>query len=157
MQKKKISQKEFDKKMKLWSMLIPLIICVISSLTTGVVAYFSGTSRVEYKIPEKDQVEINRLAAQIKLLGERYYQAQDSLEKEKLDAELNVLAEAEANIMRKYIPNYQKRWPIIIVNYEIRSPFFIFLIIVSLILFGILRTLAVWILRARYETEHNVN
>lgn len=110
--KRRISRTEFERKVKIWNVLIPLIIGVITSITTIASVYFSTKSKVEYKIPENEQIEVNRLAAQIKVLSNQYYKTNSPAEKESLAAQLQILAEAEASFMRKYNPNYQSRWPV---------------------------------------------
>ena len=115
MQKRKQSnKKDFEKRIKVWTLLIPLITCFIGSFVTLGITYLSNRSKIEYKIEGNDQLEANKLAAQINLLCRKFFQTNDQDERERLNAELNVLAQAEATIMRKYNPNYRPRWPILI-------------------------------------------
>jgi uncharacterized membrane protein len=170
LKKKKITQEEFDKKIKLWSLIIvPLIVCLITSLTAIIVAYISQEEpEVEYKISEEDQLMVNRLSAQIKVLSERYFQTQDPIEKERLNAELLVLAEAEAKIMRKYNPGYILRWPKAPASHGLQIPKFVaYILSISFILaviYGIVKIILFLydfiksrvvdrILRARYEIK----
>jgi hypothetical protein len=114
--KKRLSQKEFDKKLKVWTIVVPLITSVVGSLTAVGVAYISSIPKegpkVEYRLASDDAVEVNKLQAQISLLTSKYFQTNDEGEREKLEVQLRALADAEANVMRKYNPNYTPRWPI---------------------------------------------
>jgi hypothetical protein len=47
MEKRKISQKDFDRKIKIWGTIIPVVVAVISSLTTIFVAYYSSRTKSE--------------------------------------------------------------------------------------------------------------
>jgi hypothetical protein len=115
MQKRKQSnKKDFEKRIKVWTLLIPLITCFIGSFVTLGITYLSNRSKIEYKIEENDQLEANKLAAQINLLCRKFFQTNNQDERERLNAELNVLAQEEATVMRKYNPNYRPRWPILI-------------------------------------------
>jgi hypothetical protein len=165
MQKRKqVSKKDFEKRIKMWTLLIPLITCFIGSFTTLGVTYLSNRSKIEYKIEENDQLEANKLSAQINHLCRKFFQTNNQDEKERFNVELSVLAEAEATVMRKYNPNYRPRWPILIeplpiegreVIEPLRSPFFLrptFLIIN--LLFAVLASITAYIfLRQRYRRE----
>lgn len=82
-----------------------------SVTTLAVAGYLSSPSKVENRILLEDRIEVNKLSAQINILADKYYKANESVEKQKLDAELRALAQEEAAIMRKYNPNYVPRWP----------------------------------------------
>ncbi len=120
--RKRITQKDFQRKIQVWTLLITLIVAVVGSLTAICIAYVNRPN-AEYIMSHDDQLEVNKLSAQINLLLERYFATQDQTEKNKLDAELRVLAETEATIMRKYNPNYQPRWPLVLkASYGLRTP-----------------------------------
>jgi hypothetical protein len=109
--KKPITQKGFERKIQFWTIAVTLIVAVIGSLTAIGVAYLNRP-KTEYIMSPDDQLEVNKLSAQINLLSRRYFAAQDRTEQEKLGSELRVLAETEATIMRRYNPNYRPRWPL---------------------------------------------
>ncbi len=110
--KKRLTQKEFERKIQVWTIVITLIVSVIGSLTAITLAYLNRPN-TEYIMAHDDQLEVNKLSAQISLLSARYFAAQDQTEKERLNAELDMIAKTEAAIMRKYNPNYQPRWPLV--------------------------------------------
>jgi hypothetical protein len=51
MAKTKISQKDFDRKIKIWGTIIPILVAIISSSSTIFVAYYSSRSRLEPQPP----------------------------------------------------------------------------------------------------------
>jgi hypothetical protein len=110
---KDIKQRDFNRKIQIWTIVVPLITCLFSSMVAVGVATISLNSKSENVIPVKDQVELNGLATQIKLLSGRFFQTSDPVEKERLNAELRVLANAETSIMKKYNPDFESRWPIL--------------------------------------------
>jgi hypothetical protein len=110
--KKRVTRIDSERKLEVWkAVVIPLIVAVLGSLTVIGVAYLNQP-KTEYKMSQDDQLEVNKLSAQINLLSEKYFEAKDQTEKERLDTELRVLAETEAAIMRKYNQNYLPRWPL---------------------------------------------
>lgn len=132
--KKHITQKDFERKVQFWTIAVTLIVAVIGSLTAIGVAYLNKP-KTEYIMSPDDQLEVNKLSAQINLLSNRYFAAQGQTEREKLDAELRVLAESEATIMRRYNPNYRPRWPL---HYELRSfPLYAAALVLLMMMVGI--------------------
>jgi hypothetical protein len=111
--KKDIKHQDFNRKIQIWTIVVPLITCLISSMVAVGVATISLNSKSENVIPVKDQIEINGLATQIKLLSGRFFQTSDPVERERINAELRVLANAETSIMKKYNPDFESRWPIV--------------------------------------------
>lgn len=114
--RRKVSQKEFDRRIKLWTVLVPLIVALISSLTTIWVTFHStyrnmAESKIGGMIPAEDLKASKKLTAEIMSLMADYYQAKDPIEKEKLNTKLLELANAEAIIMRRHIEDYQPLWP----------------------------------------------
>lgn len=163
MQKRKQSNKiDFEKRIKVWTLIIPLITCSIGSLVTLGIAYLSNRSKIEYKIEEDDQLEANKLAAQINHLCRKFFQTNNQDEKERLNAELNVLAQAEATVMRKYNPNYRPRWPILteplpIESREVARNRIYFLhpmLLIAYLLFAVLASIGAYVLlKERYQRK----
>jgi len=133
-----------------WSLLVPVIVALIGTSALIITTYIPSKSKTIYKIPEKDQLEINKLSAQIKALEEKYFMTDDPVEKAKLDAELHVLAKAEADIMSKYNSNYEPRWPIII-KPGLPSTAISFPILGFIILYIIARLIVRRILKEKYN------
>ena len=110
--KKPLSKQEFDKKIKVWTILVPLITCLTGSATTvGVAAYLAKPSSSQNLISLEDRLEANKLSVEINDLAYRYHKSSDLVEKQRLDTELRTHADEDATIMRKYNPNYVPRWP----------------------------------------------
>ena len=149
MKKKKItSQRDFEMKLKMWGIVIPVITTLITSLTAIFIAVYPGKSNKEpqttspstvgsqttspspikhlapfilkknYQIPSMEQSKLKGLSARIDTLGNRYIQTKNSIERKKLDVELTGLADTEASIMRKYDPNYESRWQKVTVSHS---------------------------------------
>src|SRR5882724_8589060 len=108
--KKKISQGDFDRKVKVWSIIVPLITCVFTLLTTIGVAYFNRP-RVEYRLDSIDRLNLEVISRQMTSLDESYHQTTDPVQKKRIDNELHDLAEQETRIVRKYYPNVSLRFP----------------------------------------------
>jgi hypothetical protein len=156
--KKKLSQKQFDRKIKIWSAIIsPILVALIGALTTISVAYISSISRkqtqsaeVQYRITEKDSLDIEILSAQIDTLRKRYYITDDPIERDKLNVELTVIAQKEADIYRKYFLGYTPRWPPYepgggeAYNDPIVYYFFIFAAIIGILMLAPVLFLLIW-------------
>ncbi len=148
--KKHVPQKAFERKIEVWKTVIPLIVALISSLTLVSIALLNKP-KTEYKMSPDDQLEVNRLSALINLLSEKYFEAKDQNEEERLDAELRVLAETEATIMRKYNPNYRSRWPL--ARWQSRIGLSAILISLALVAVGISAYYALKRMRERRRRE----
>ena len=110
--KKKISQKDFDRKIKIWGLIIPLIVALLGSFTAIYVAYFSAKSKIEYKVSQSDQLIVSTLSKEMQAIIEKYRWTQDVNERRRLELEFSTLSESEANLLRKYIPDYLPRPPL---------------------------------------------
>jgi hypothetical protein len=104
-----ISQADFERKLRILSIVVPLLICLISSIFAPLATGFvNGLGR----IPQDDLDRYNALSAQISDLSGRYYATTDPEERLLLDDILRRFADDEAEIMRKYNPAYLPRWPV---------------------------------------------
>ena len=146
---KRITEKDFQRKVQLWTIVVTLIVAVIGSLTAIGVAYLNKP-KTEYIMSPDDQLEVNKLSAQINLLAARYFAAPDQTERDKLDAELRVLAETEATIMRRYNPNYQPRWPLRVAVLQWRPGVTLYAALSALLIMTV-------IISAHYALSHILN
>ena len=107
-------QNRFEKRIRLWTVIVPLITCVVTSLTAIGIAYFSSLTKHEQEVvirmSVRDFLETHRLEKEINVLEGSYFRA-DEDERKRIDIQLRQLAERDAAIMRKYDPDYEPRWP----------------------------------------------
>ena len=113
--KQTISQKEFDRRIKVWTILSSLVVALLGSATTIAVTVLSSgpktEAQTEYRMSALDQAEVNSVVARMEPLIKQHYESNDEAVRKRLDVELRNLSAAEASIMRKYNPNYHERWP----------------------------------------------
>ena len=104
-----ISQSEFERKLRILSITVPLLVCIVSSIAAPLATGYIDSLGT---IPQKDLDRYNALSEQISELTGLYYAAADLDEQLLLDDMLRRLADDEAAIMQKYNPDYVPRWPI---------------------------------------------
>jgi hypothetical protein len=104
-----ISQTDFERKLRILSIVVPLIICIISSVFAPLATGFVNSLG---KIPSEDLDRYNALSEQISYLSGQYYATTDPEQRLLLDDILRRLADDEAEIMQKYNPEYLPRWPV---------------------------------------------
>lgn len=104
-----ISQSEFERRLRILSITIPLLICIISSVVSPVATGYVNSLG---KIPQEDLDRYNALSVQISYLSGQYYVTTDPEQRLLLDDMLLRLADDEAEIMQKYNPEYIPRWPV---------------------------------------------
>ena len=113
--KQTISQEDFDRKIKVWTILSSIVVALLGSATTIAVTVLSSgpktEAKTEYKMSALDQAEVNSVVARMEPLIKQHYESNDEAVRKRLDVDLQNLAAAEASIMRKYNPNYHERWP----------------------------------------------
>ena len=113
--KKAISQKRFDRRLQVGSLVLTLILGVISSLTTIAAAYIShpATPKPEtrYSISIEDREELDRLRSEFDQAGRDLATASTPEARKALDRRLRRIALDEAEIMQKYDPEFQPRYP----------------------------------------------
>ena len=152
--RKKLSQR----RIKIWSLVVPLIVAILGSVTSFIVAYRSPQANVEHLMLEADRVAVNELADQIRSLIRVYIKTSESKEKEELEKRLVSLSGKETAIMMKYNPNYRPRWPSQLpIEGRNASPYrlpasTVFLMTLSIILLSSLSSffLVRWVFRFKY-------
>jgi hypothetical protein len=109
--KRRVSNRVFDRRIKIWSLVVQVIAAIIAGYVALLIAYYPSQLKVENKITMADQIAVNDLSDQIRSALFKYIESSNSNEKETLKNQLNVLSEQEAGIMRKYNPFYRPRSP----------------------------------------------
>lgn len=150
--KVQITQDSFDQKIKVWSLVIPIVVALIASATTIAVQLLSAPSaskEIHYRLSPEDQIELNRVRKQYNELIKQYKEQQLG---EAVYKKLVVLANEEAKIMQQYDPDFRPRFPSIITGAY--SLYYLIILFIALITFGaylVSRKACPYLLYKRYD------
>lgn len=170
--RKRLSRREYDKRIKVWGIVVPLITAMIGSLTTVGVAWISRAPRhdplvnvLSADVTVRFQMQIDSAdLSQLEGIRERFnsaaQQLSDSRRRDQLRSEwhslLVDLADQEARILRKYDPGFQPRYPVpptIGGEFPWWLPLIVLLPIVFLVAFLALRWGSRALILSAYEIE----
>src|SRR6266496_2400022 len=106
--KKTISRTEFEYKIRITGVLVPLVVAIITAATSIGAAYVSRPAtpkpEIHYSLSVEDRKELDRLRSEFKQAEHELSTASTPDVKEALDRRLRRVALDEAEIMRKYDP-----------------------------------------------------
>jgi hypothetical protein len=170
MTKKDIAQEEFDRKLKLLSIIVPVITCIISVIIAPWLLMYSAHSNQTvavtpsptpgYQISKEDQLQLQIIQAKFPVALSYYNNKSDPIRSQEANRELTVLANEEAAIMRKYVPDWPPRWPVNqtaamgMGNVNITVVPVLPLILLFIVLYFGLRPVFRWILQKRYSVTN---
>lgn len=119
----KISQVEFAKKVKIWTLLVALIVALIASAAILTIVDKTTTStqlikQLNYTISPLDELKLTMIRNQYDKNLNDYQSLKSRGESEALTSSvlntLEELAQAESSIMRKYDQGFEHRFPLYI-------------------------------------------
>lgn len=170
--KKRVSRAEFDRKMKIWSLVVPLIVALIGSVQAVSIALLSTGSENEtrpgpqalpavgviYDMAPADRRELGRIRESFNEAILLYREVGNPSYVE-LDSVLTQLAAEEADIVKKYDPTFFPRYPppAFMKTGVLRVFFIIVLIVLApvifIVLFSVLRVGSRLLLHLRYDVN----
>jgi hypothetical protein len=113
--KKKITEKQFRQIVAVCSVVVPLIVCIITSAATVAAAYISHPAapnpETRYSLSMEDRKELDRLRSEFSQAEYEGSTASTSDARSALDQRLRRIALDEAKIIRKYDPKFKPRYP----------------------------------------------
>ena len=164
--KKAISRPEFEYRIRMTSVLIPLVVAVVTAATTLGTAYISRPAtpkpEIHYSLSVEDRKELDRLRSEFKQAERELPTASTPEVKDALDRRLRRVALDEAEIMRKYDPEFEPRYPppaipagnFMISSFDFRHALALLAFVGSYFLARlVVRPLARWVLRRHYQIQ----
>src|SRR5438034_837490 len=114
-EKKAITKKQFERIVQVSSLVVPLVVAVIGSVASITAAYVSHPAppnpEIRYSLSLQDRKDLDRLRSEFNQAERELSKASTPEVKDALDRRLRRIALDEAEIMRKYDPEFQPRYP----------------------------------------------
>ena len=158
--KKAISQKRFERMVQISGVVVTLLVSIIASATSIVTAYISHPAtpkpEIRYSLSVADLKELDRLRLESNQAERDRSTASTVDARAALNRRLRRLALDEAEIMRKYDPKFERRYPAQSMNSKGAPITFYILPLLLLAIVGcyfLARATARWFLRRHYEIE----
>ncbi len=109
MTNEKNKQKKPKYQIQSWvKIFVPVILALIAIIVPLVTVFHNNP---EKGLTSEDKDQFNTYSAQVSNLSDLFYKTNDEIELNKVDAELSVVAKAQAQIMQKYNLDFQAPWP----------------------------------------------
>src|SRR6266704_1826649 len=109
-----ISQARFEYIIRITSLVLPLVVGLVTAATSIATAYISHPAtpkpEIHYSLSVEDRKELDRLRSEFKQAKRELSTASTPDVKDALDRRLRRIALDEAEIMRKYDPEFEPRY-----------------------------------------------